>query len=72
MSEFTHRLVFKPITGEFSLDRITLTGGNGASGTVASGSLTFPSGASFQIVDGIAVNNGAEIVLAAGAEIVVT
>jgi hypothetical protein len=72
MSDGSYRLVFKPLTGSFSLDKISVSaGGNGASGTVANGTLTLPGGVEFQIVNGLAINNGAEIYLAPGAEILV-
>lgn len=73
MSDGAYRLVFKPLSGEFSLEKVQLAGGgDGTSGTVAAGTLSFPNGTSFLISNGIAVNNGAELVLAPGAEIVVT
>lgn len=72
MSESSYRLVFRPLTGDFSLDKVAISGGNGASGTIASGTLTLPGGVEFQIVDGLAINTGAEIYLAPGAELLVT
>lgn len=71
MSEFTYKLVFKPLVGDFDLDRVPLSGG-GASGTVSSGTLTLPGGLEFEIVDGLAMTGDGEILLAPGSTITVT
>jgi hypothetical protein len=71
MSEFTHKFIFKPLVGDFSLDRVPVSGG-GASGTVSNGILTLPGGVEFEIVDGLAMTGDGEILLEAGSTITIT
>lgn len=71
MSEFTYKFVFKPLVGDFSLDRVPISGG-GASGTVSSGVLTLPGGVEFEIVDGLAMTGSGEILLEPGSTITIT
>lgn len=71
MSDYTYKFTFKPLVGDFSLDRVPLSGG-GASGTVSSGILTLPGGVEFEIVDGLAMTGDGEILLEAGSQITIT
>jgi hypothetical protein len=71
MSDFTYKFVFKPLVGDFSLDRVPLSGG-GASGTVSNGVLTLPNGVEFEIVDGLAMTGDGEILLEPGSTITIT
>lgn len=74
MTDGVWRLVFKPLTGAFELERQqpSSTGGGGTGGgTVSGGTLVFPSGVTFEVTEGIATTGSGEITLAAGSEIVV-
>jgi len=73
MTDGVWRLVFKPFTGTFELERQippTVAGGTGG-GTVTQGTLVFPGGVTFEVTEGIATTGGGEITLAANSEIVV-
>lgn len=66
------RLVFEPLTGNFELRKMVAGGGGGgAGGTVTGGTLQFPGGVSFEIIDGIATVAGGEFLLENGSTILV-
>lgn len=75
MTDGVWRLVFKPLTGAFELERQQplMTGGGGGTGggTISGGTLVFPNGVTFEVTEGIATVGSGEITLAAGSEIVV-
>lgn len=65
------KLVYEPLSGNFELRKVTTTpGGGGAGGTVTSGTLQFPGGVNFELINGLATTGGAEITLAPGSTIV--
>lgn len=73
MSDGIWRLVFKPFTGTFELERLpapAISGGTGG-GTVTGGTLVFPNGVTFEVTEGIATLGSGEITLAPNSEIVV-
>ncbi len=73
MTDGVWRLVFKPFTGSFELERqIPPQGGGGlGGGTVTQGTLVFPSGVTLEITEGIATVGAGELTLDPNSEIVV-
>ena len=72
MSDGAWRLVFKPFTGTFELERLPASGGGGGGGgTVTGGTLVFPGGVTFEVTQGIATTGMGEITLSPNSEIVV-
>jgi hypothetical protein len=65
------KLVYEPLTGNFELRSLNAVGGagGGAGGTLTSGTLTFPGGVSFEMINGIASTGASEIFLEAGSTI---
>lgn len=65
------KLVYEPLAGNFELRKIPEGGGGGgAGGTVTNGTLQFPNGVNFELINGLATIGGAEITLAPGSTIV--
>jgi len=65
------KLIYEPLTGNFELRKVQETGGGGgAGGTVTSGTLQFPGGVSFELINGLATTGAAEITLSPGSTIV--
>lgn len=72
MSEGQFKLVFKPFTGTFELERQGSPAGGGFSGgAVSAGTLIFPGGVVFEVNNGVAMTGDGEINLDPGSEIVV-
>lgn len=72
MSDGSFKLVFKPFTGTFELERQPIPVTSGFSGgAVTAGTLVFPGGVSFELNDGVAMTGAGEILLEPGSEIVV-
>jgi len=64
------KLVYEPLAGNFELRKVEPAGGSGgAGGTVTSGTLQFPGGVNFELINGLATIGAAEITLAAGSTI---
>lgn len=64
------RLVYEPLAGNFELRKIPESGGaGGAGGTVTSGTLQFPGGVNFELINGLATTGAAEITLEPGSTI---
>ena len=71
MSTGIYRLVFKPITGTFELEkRQKLAGGLGGA-TVVSGVLTLPEGVQLEVTEGFAAIGDGEVTIDEGSDILV-
>ena len=63
------KLVYEPLAGNFELRKLPEPTG-GAGGTITNGTLAFPDGVTFELLNGLATTGGAEITLAPGSSIV--
>lgn len=72
MSDGSWKMVFKPLSGTFELERqAPPTAGGTGGGTVTRGTLVFPSGVTLEVTEGMATTGSGEITLAPNSEIVV-
>lgn len=64
------KLIYEPLSGNFEIRKVVEGGGGGgAGGTVTNGTLQFPGGVNFELINGLATTGAAEITLAAGSTI---
>lgn len=71
MSNGSFKLVFKPLTGTFELERQPVPTGGEGGGTVTTGTLVLPGGVTFELNEGMAMTGMGEITLEPGSQIVV-
>ena len=71
MSDGTFKLVFKPLTGTFELERQPIPVGGEGGGSVTTGTLVLPGGVTFELNAGVAMTGDGEIQLEPGSQILV-